>query len=333
MTLMRPISRRHCVTGLLASSALAAPALRTSAADAIQLKLATADTMQDTSYSVAQHFAAEVAQRTSGKYQIQLFVNGALGTALNLANSLQTGILDCAILTAGFLESFVPTVQVIDLPFIFKDNISAAKVLDGPVGRSLFTDMEAKNIIGLEWGWYGWREMETRDRAVHTPDDMRGLKMRIQPGPVFAAMFKAVGAIPVALDGSEVYLALSQKTVDGLEFPLATAVTFKVAEVTKYVAMTNHVYNAGALMVGKTRWTQMTEADRTAFRDAGKAVLPYWRETIAKASDNAAGILQQHGMQITAADHAAFQKKMEPLYAEFRPKYPKLFDAVLSAQS
>jgi tripartite ATP-independent transporter DctP family solute receptor len=264
---------------------------------------------------------------------MQLFVNGALGTALNLANSLQTGILDCAILTAGFLESFVPTVQVIDLPFLFKDSAAAARVLDGTVGRGLFSDMEAKGIIGLEWGWYGWRQMETRDRVVHSPDDLRGLKMRIQPGPIFAAMFKAVGAIPVALDGTEVYLALSQKTVDGLEFPLPTSVTFKVYEVCKYVAMTNHIYNAGALMVSKLRWTQMTEADRTAFREAGKAVLPYWRETIAKAADNASGFLQQHGMQITAVDYAPFQKKMEPVFAEFRPKYQKLFDAVMAEQS
>ena len=333
MTRMRRISRRTCVTGLLTGSALAAPALRTHAADAIQLKFATADTMQDTSYSVAQHFATEVAQRTSGKYQMQLFVNGALGTALNLANSLQTGILDCAILTSGFLESFVPTVQVVDLPFLFKDSDAAARVLDGAVGRQLFADMETKGFIGLEWGWYGWRQMETRERAVHSPDDLHGLKMRIQPGPVFAAMFKAVGAIPVALDGTEVYLALSQKTVDGLEFPLPTSVTFKVYEVCKYVAMTNHIYNAGALMVSKQRWTQMTEADRTAFREAGKTVLPYWRETIAKASDNATGFLQQHGMQITNVDYAPFRQKMEPVFTEFRPKYQKLFDAIMAQQS
>jgi tripartite ATP-independent transporter DctP family solute receptor len=326
------MSRRR-LTGAIAGLALAAPALRTRAADPIQLKFATADTMQDTSYSVSQHFAADIAQRTGGKYQMQIFVNGALGTALNLANSLQTGILDGAILTSGFLESFVPTVQVVDLPFVFKDNESAARILDGPIGRSLFTDMEARGFVGLEWGWYGWRQMETRDRVVHSPDDLRGLKMRIQPGPVFAAMFKAVGAIPVALDGTEVYLALSQKTVDGLEFPLPTSVTFKVYEVCKQVAMTNHIYNAGALMISKTRWTQMTEADRTAFREAGKAVLPYWRETIAKASDNATGFLQQKGMQITEADHAAFRAKMQPVFDQFRPKYPKLLDDILAQQA
>lgn len=327
------MSRRRCVTGTIAATVLAAPALRTRASDPIQLKFATADTMQDTSYSVSQRFAADIAQRTGGKYQMQIFVNGALGTALNLANSLQTGILDGAILTSGFLESFVPTVQVVDLPFVFKDGEAAARILDGSIGRSLFADMEAKGFIGLEWGWYGWRQMETRDRAVHSPDDLRGLKMRIQPGPVFAAMFKAVGAIPVALDGTEVYLALSQKTVDGLEFPLPTSVTFKVYEVCKYVGLTNHIYNAGALMISKARWTQMSEADRTAFREAGKAVLPYWRETIAKAADSAIGFLQQKSMQITEVDHAAFRSKMEPVFAQFRPKYPKLLDEMLAAQA
>jgi len=326
------ITRRR-FSGAVAGLALAAPALRTRAADPIQLKFATADTMQDTSYSVSQLFADDIAKRTGGKYRMQIFVNGALGTALNLANSLQTGILDGAILTSGFLESFVPTVQVVDLPFIFKDSDSAARILDGPIGRSLFTDMEAKGFVGLEWGWYGWRQMQTRDRAVHTPDDLRGLKMRIQPGPVFAAMFKAVGAIPVALDGTEVYLALSQKTVDGLEFPLPTSVTFKVYEVCKYVAMTNHIYNAGALMISKSRWTQMTEADRTAFREAAKGVLPYWREAIAKAADGAAGFLQQKGMQIIQVDHAAFRKKMEPVLTEFRPKYPKLLDDIVAQQA
>lgn len=327
------ISRRRCVAGAVAGAALAAPAICTRAASPIQLKFATADTMQDTSYSVSQRFAADIAQRTNGKYQMQIFVNGALGTALNLANSLQTGILDGAILTSGFLESFVPTVQVLDLPFVFKDSDSAARILDGPIGRSLFTDMAAKGFIGLEWGWYGWRQMETRDRPVHAPDDLRGLKMRIQPGPIFAAMFKALGAIPVALDGTEVYLALSQKTVDGLEFPLPTSVTFKVYEVCKYVAMTDHIYNAGALMISKARWTRMTDADRTAFQEAGKAVLPYWRATIAKAADDATGFLQQKGMQITQVDHAAFRNKMDPVYKEFRPRYPKLLDAILAQQA
>jgi TRAP-type transport system periplasmic protein len=321
------ITRRAAIAGV-AGSGLAVAAKRADAAP-IQLKLATADTMNDTSYEVGQRFGTEIAKRTGNKYDVQLFVGGALGSTVNLANSLQTGIIDCAILTSGYLEAIVPSVQVIDLPFVFKDEATAEVMLDGDLGKRLFTDMAARGVKGLAWGWYGWRQMELHDRAVTKPDDMHGLKIRIQPGPVFAAMFRALGAIPVPLDGSEVYLGLSQHTVNGVEFPLPTAVTFKVYEVTKYLALTRHSYNAGALMVSNARWTQLSPEEQQAFQDAAAAVLPFWRSTIAKRSDDALTFLQAHGMQPTNPDFRAFQDKMKTVYDQFSPRYPDLFRMIM----
>ncbi len=312
----------------IAAAGLGATTQRAKAAP-IQLKLATADTMNDTSYEVGQRFGAEIAQRTGRKYDVQLFVGGALGSTVNLANSLQTGIIDCAILTSGYLESIVPTVQSIDLPFVFKDEATAEAMLDGELGKRLFADMSTRGIKGLAWGWYGWRQMEISDRPVRTPDDMRGLKIRIQPGPVFAAMFRALGAIPVPLDGSEVYLGLSQHTVGGVEFPLPTAVTFKVYEVTKYLALTRHSYNASALMVSNARWNQLSPEEQVAFQDSAAAVLSFWRSTIAKRSDDALTFLQAHGMQSTTPDFRSFQDKMKSVYDQFSPKYPELFHMIM----
>jgi TRAP-type C4-dicarboxylate transport system substrate-binding protein len=164
---------------------------------------------------------------------------------------------------------------------------------------------------------------------VKTPDDMRGLKIRIQPGPVFAAMFRALGAIPVPLDGSEVYLGLSQHTVNGVEWPLPTAVTFKAYEVTKYLALTRHSYNAGALMVSNARWNQLSAEEQQAFQDSAAAVLPFWRSTIAKRSDDALTFLQAHGMQRTDPDFKAFQDKMKTVYDQFSPRYPELFKMIM----
>ncbi len=322
------ITRRTAIGALAAGGVLAATSRR-ARAEPIQLKLATADTMNDTSYEVGQRFGAEVAKRTNGKYDIQMFVGGALGSTVNLANSLQTGIIDCAILTSGYLESIVPSVQAIDLPFIFKDAPTAEAMLDGELGQRLFAEMAGRGIKGLAWGWYGWRQMEISDRAVKTPDDMRGLKIRIQPGPVFAAMFRALGAIPVPLDGSEVYLGLSQHTVNGVEWPLPTSVTFKVYEVTRYLALTRHSYNAGALMVSNARWAQLTPEEQAAFQESATAVLPFWRTTIAKRSEDALTFLQAHGMQTTNTDFQAFQEKMKGVYDQFSPKYPELFKMLM----
>ena len=297
------------------------------------LKLATADTVNDTSYEVGERFGAAIAKRTNNKYKVGMFVGGALGSTVNLASSLQTGIIDCAILTSGYLESLVPTVQVLDLPFVFRDEATAARLLDGQLGKRLFADMDARGIKGLAWGWYGWRQMEISDRDVRKPSDMQGLKIRIQPGPVFAAMFRALGAIPIVLDGSEVYLGLSQHTVSGVDFPLPTAVTFKVYEVTKYLVLTNHVYNAGALMVSHARWNQLTPEERVIFQDAANEVLPFWRNTIAKRSGQALKFLQAHGMHATTVDFQAFQSKMKSVYAQFTPKYPDLFKMIVEAKA
>ena len=320
MRFRQPLTRRVVLGG--AAALVAAPAR---AAATIPLKLATADTVNDTSYEVGQRFGAELSKRTNGKYDTQMFVNGALGSAVNLANSLQTGIIDCAILTSGYLESIIPSVQVLDLPFVFKDPASADAMLDGELGKRLFADMATHGVQGLSWGWYGWRQMQLRDRAVHVPDDMRGLKMRIQPGPVFAAMMKALGAIPVPLDPSEIYLGLSQQTVGGVEFPMPTAVTQKIYEVTKYLVLSKHVYNAGALMVSEVRWNQLSPEEKTIFQDAAKAVLPWWRSTIATRSDEAFTTLTTHGMQPITVDLAPFQAKMKPVYDQFSPRYPELF--------
>lgn len=325
-------SRRHFLTSLGAGAALALTGRSASAAEPITLKFATNDTTQDTSYSIAQRFGAEVAKRTDDKYRVQVFVGGSLGSGVNVASSLQTGIVDCAILTAGFLASLVPSIQIVDLPFLFKDRATAERILDGEVGRKIFAESESRNIVGLTWGWYGWRQVETREKSIAGPDDLKGLKMRIQPSPVFAAMFKAVGAQPVVMDGSEVYLALSQKIVDGVEFPLPTVVTFKMYEVNKFVSLTNHVYNAGVLVVSKSRWSQMTPADREALQAAAAAIQKPWRDEIGAAADKALQFCKEHGMQVTETNYKAFQAKMDPVYAEFKPKYPELFNMIVSQQ-
>ncbi|MGL1204216.1 TRAP transporter substrate-binding protein DctP, partial [Vibrio parahaemolyticus] len=91
------------------------------------------------------------------------------------------------------------------------------KLLDGPVGQQLLAELPTKGVYGLSYGWWGWRAVETVERPLAEPDAMRGLKIRVQPGAIYAAMFTTLGATPVQIDLSEVYLALSQKTVDAIE--------------------------------------------------------------------------------------------------------------------
>jgi tripartite ATP-independent transporter DctP family solute receptor len=294
-------------------------------------KLAHPDTNKHPAQKVAERFAADVAKRTNDRIQIHVYPAGTLGSEINIIQGLQTGIVDFAMHTSGYLESFVPRIQVLDLPFVFKDSAAAQKTLDGDVGRELASDMLQKNIVHLAWGHYGWRQVETTDKVVKTASDMKNVKIRIQAGPLFAGMFKAVGAVPTVIDAGDVYIALQQKTVDACEFPFLAYVTNKIFEVAKHVAKTQHVYNAGALMMSKPKFDALSPADQQAIRSAGAEQSVYWRQLVAQTDASYEKQMAAQGIQITTTDFASFRAAMDPVYTEFKPKYPELFNKVVGA--
>jgi tripartite ATP-independent transporter DctP family solute receptor len=304
------------------------------AGEPVVLKLAHPDTPLHPSQTIATRIAQLVEQRTGGSVKIRVFAGGQLGSEVNIVSGLTTGIVDLAMHTTGFLESFFPRIQALDLPFLFKDEAAAERLLDGPIGQQLLKDMETKGIYGLTWGHYGWRETETNVHAIRRPEDMNGLKFRIQPGAVFAAMFKAVGAVPVVIDLAELYIALSQGTVNGYELPFLAVISSKLVEVTKYVALTNHVYNGGAFMASKLRFDSLSPKEREVIRATVKETQPAWRKLVAEKSLDNRKECEQRGLAINEIDYPAFRKAMEPVYTEFRPKIGAEFaDRVIKAAS
>lgn len=299
----------------------------------VVLKLGHPDTAQHPDQKVAEKFADLVAKKTNGSVKIHVYAGGQLGSEVNLVSGLQTGIIDLSIQTTGFLEQFFPPIQVLDLPFLFPNRKVAENLLDGPIGDHILGLMPAKGIYGLTWGWFGWREVETTNHPVHEPKDLRNVKIRIQPGAVFAASFKAIGAIPTALDLSEVYLGLSQGTISAVELPLVAMVAdSKLYEVTKYVAMTNHDYNTGALMASKLKFDALTKAQQQAIREAAHEIRPIWRSAIAEGSKKAASFVEGHGLKVNDTDYAAFRKATAPVYPEFKDRIgAKLYNRVLHA--
>jgi TRAP-type transport system periplasmic protein len=286
----------------------------------VTLKLGHPDTNLHPTQAIATKFSELVAAKTGGAVKIQVFAGGQLGSEVNIVSGMQTGIVDMAFHTTGFLESFFPPVQVLDLPFLFRDAKTAESLLDGPIGQQLLADMPAKGIYGFVWGHYGWRETETASQPVREPADLKGVKIRIQPGAVFAASFRACGAVPVVLDLSEVYIGLSQKTVGAVELPFLAVVSSKLYEVTKFVGLTNHVYNAGALMASKVKFDRLDAAYQKAIREAAAEIQPVWRQTVASKTEEGRQFCTSRGMQIDATNFAAFHTAMTPVYAEFRDR-------------
>lgn len=267
----------------------------------------------------AETFAELVEKGTNGELKIEIYGQNQIGGQKEIVQGLRTGSIDCGIVSAGFLASNFPRTQLLDLPFLFSNPGVAAKLLDGEVGAALNADLEAQGIKGLGWGWGGYRNMETVSTPVSKPEDLAGLRIRIQDSPLFAAMFKAVNAIPTPVAWAETYTALQQGLVDGLEVPLVSINANKMYEVTKYVSLTQHSYNAQPVMMSLAVFESLTPEQQKVVIDAGQQAAVAMRNAVSDREEKTRADLKAAGMEFVDVDLAAFQAVMAPVYEQFRP--------------
>jgi len=319
MKQMKSINRRQFVAGSVGAGAfvVAAPYVARGAEPVI-LKLGHPDTALHPSHALGNQLGKMIEERTGGAVKVRVFPGGQLGSNANIVTGLATGIVDLSIHTSGYASSVYTPLQVLDLPFLFRDGATAEKVLDGPIGQDLLNGMAATGIYGLSWGTHGWRITETTNKPVREPADLAGLKIRIQPSPVFNATFKAIGAVPVVMDITELYLALSQNTVNGMEVPFMAVASSKLYEVTKQAALTNHVYNASVLMASKSKLDSLDPKHQQAIRDVGKEIGPIWRKLVVEKTIEARKVCEDKGMKVSETNYEAFRKVVQPVYTEFR---------------
>jgi TRAP-type transport system periplasmic protein len=294
------------------------------------LKLTFADTQSHPLYDVLKRFSEDVSKRTSGAIDIQVFSIGQLGSGTNILTGLQTGIIDFCAHTSGFIDTIFPKFQVVDLPFLFSDSASAERLLDGPTGAKLLEMLPTKGIYGLGWGHWGWRVVSTVGKKAPEPADMKGLKIRVQPGAIFAATFRTLGASPVAIDLTEVYLALSQHVIDAVETPMISLAATKHDEIVNTINLTNQVYNVGVMMASKSKFDALPKDAQEAIRAASVNLTKDWRTTIAAKSGEIAERYKTKGMTIVEPNRDDYRKATEGVYPQFKDIIgADLYDAVM----
>src|SRR5262249_40111250 len=157
--------------------------------------------------------------------------------------------------------------EIFDLPYLFDSEQDLRKALEGPVGTGLLKKLEPRGITGLAYWDNGFREM-TANKPLRTPEDFKGLKMRIQSSKVLDAQMRALGAIPQVMAFSEVYQAMQTGVVDGSENTLSNIYTQKHHEVQKYLTLSDHGYIGYAVIVNKKFWDGLPPDIRTALEGA-----------------------------------------------------------------
>ena len=177
------------------------------------------------SVQAADTLAEYVREKTNGAVDIKTFPFGQLGGETSLAEQVQTGTLEIATVSCAVLSNAVPQVAVLDLPFLFPDRKTAYAVLDDPeVQNKIFSYLPAKGFVGIGWTENEFRDITNSKREIRTPEDLKGLKIRVMNSPIYIDTFKAMGASPTDLPFPEIYNALQNGTIDAQESPLLTSV-------------------------------------------------------------------------------------------------------------
>ena len=268
----------------------------------------------------AERFKQLAEERTKGRVKVEVYPNSSLFKDGEEMEALQLGSVQ---MLAPSLAKFGPLgvreFEVFDLPFMFDDYAELHKVTEGSVGQSLFKKLDSKGIVGLAY-WDNGLKVMSANKALRVPEDMRGLKMRIQSSKVLGDQMRAVGALPQVMAFSEVYQAMQTGVVDGSENTPSNMFTQKHHEVQKYTTVTNHGYIGYAVIANKKFWDGLPPDIRTALEGAMADATKYANEIAQKENDDALEGIRKSGRSevivLTDAQKAAWKKAMLQVHKE-----------------
>jgi tripartite ATP-independent transporter DctP family solute receptor len=308
----------------VAAGTLALPR-RARAAYTLKLSTEGSDTHQTTIWARA--FADAVAKKSGGQIGVDVFTNGQLGKNKELLEAISMGGGTVEIVATGTqdLVGWVPETQVFDLPFLFRDEAHYRKFWGSAIADAIWKKMEGKGFKYLGSTLIGTAHLTNNKRPVTSPADMVGLKFRVQASKVNVETFKALGATPVPLAFSEVFMALQQGTVDGQDNPTTTIRTMNFWEVQKYLSLTGHMLRGGFWSMDKKAFDKLPADLQKAVLDAGKDAEDYEWNFVQDDQAKSLTFLKEKGLAInTPPNMEPFREKVQGVAALVGGSLPEL---------
>lgn len=320
---------------LVLVTALALVSPDTARAQTVTLKLATI-VGNDNPFTTSAYKFKEVAEaKSGGRIKVEVYPAGQLAkNEIVQLESMQLGTVDVgAISLPSIGGKFDPKMLATDVPFLYTGRDHVWKVMDGPVGKEMMNRFEPLGAKPFCYGGgWGFRGVLSNKRPVTAPDDLKGQTIRVPPIPTLVEVFKAFGANPVPMIWGEVYLAVKQGTVDGLELPVTTAVSDKFHEITKYYSRTLHSYPAAVWVMAKPKYDALPADLKKVIDETMLTACAQHRQDELKAEANGLAQMKAKGMQVNdVKDLRPFQERAQPVWKFIEQKVGKeLFDRVIA---
>ena len=276
-------------------------------------------------------FAKLVKEKTDGRVTVDVGGSAQFGDDTEALTSMRLGSLAFSANSQGTTAAVVPEFALLGLPFLFKDQEQAWKVMDGPAGDKLREAADKKGLVVLAFWDNGIRHTSNSKHPIKTPDDLKGIKIRTPPDAMTIDIFKSLGANPTPLAFSELYIALQQGVMDGQENPLTNTYTSKLYEVQKYISLTGHKYEATPLLASKAVWSGLSDKDKEAVLEAAKEAAEFNRQRSKNDELELRQKLEATGVQFNDVNQADFAAKTGPVYEKWKAQFPELTSAIVDA--
>lgn len=302
------LTRRTALGGASAGIALFAIG-RPAFAQGAKLRFAHPHPESDSWHKAALLFAERVKKQTDGRFEVQVFPNGSLGSDSQTISAVRGGSLDICLTGNPFFTGLAPKLNVLDLPFLIQSRNHAAAVMDGAIGDGLRRELEPSNLKALATWEIGWRNLTNNRRPVATPADLRGLKIRTTPNPAHLRAFQLLGAVPTPMAFTELFTALETGTVDGQENPVTLILNAKFFEVQKHLSLTRHAFTTGPVVMNKQKFDAYPPEVQKALTSVAIELAAEQRKMNEDAEGSSLAELKKGGMQaVENPDRDAFAK-------------------------
>ncbi len=275
----------------------------------------------DKTYIANDTFKRIVEKRTNGRIKVENYHASELGNERETFEGITMGTIEMGSLTTGSLPGFFKDIMVLDIPYLFESETIAWAVMEGPFGQMMAKRLrEQTGIRTLAWADHGFRHFTNSKRAINSPEDLKGLKIRTLENPAHMKMLEAMGADPVPMGFNELYMALQQGTVDGQYNPLVLIDLMKFYEVQEHLTLDGHVYVYLGLFINDDLYNSLSEADQRIIKDAAEVWKNVHNGMCKRQNLTSYATLVEEGMKVTTPDLEPFKKATQQPVIEYLEK-------------
>jgi TRAP transporter solute receptor, dctP family len=283
----------------------------------IQIGFTTATIDSDPYYIFAKNFSEIVDKKTNGRIKIEVKGGGQLGQEGEMFTGMQIGTTDMAVMTNAYVSGYIPAAGLFDLPFIFKNNEEAARILDGKLGTEVLNEYEKFGIKALAYGEGGFRHLVTLKNQVRKPEDFKGLKIRCMETESYIATYAALGTNAVPMAWSETITGLQQGTIDGLDIPISVIYANGFSDIAKDLNLTGHFYSPLIICMSKKIFDSFDENDKKILIESAKEAGQICRDFNKNSESKMLEEMKAQGMEIIDdVDIPAFQNILKDFYSK-----------------